>query len=94
MRLTPPAEPGQTLTSWALPLDAGQPVQGAIGFADTPADGIARTPAAPGSSRYYFVDFDLSRGGCWVVNVQVNGHVVGTAIVSIDGVTSPSVAPQ
>ena len=79
-RLSSPAAPGQSITAWTQPLaDAGAiPAQvdsntGELGPPDTSGSG----------SRYYFVTALFSSAGCWVINIAINGQVVGSAIAPI-----------
>jgi DNA-directed RNA polymerase specialized sigma24 family protein len=79
-RLSPQAEPGQSITVWAQPL------------ADAPATAVeidsansqrALSDPSAGGSRYYLMNVRFSSAGCWVINVAINGRVVGSAIAPI-----------
>ena len=83
-RLSPPAEPGQSITAWAQPLADASPVVAAI---DSSTSRLAPPDSSGGSSRYYFVSVRFATTGCWVINIEINGAVVGSAIVPIGGLS-------
>ncbi|TMB48508.1 MAG: hypothetical protein E6J50_09920 [Chloroflexi bacterium] len=81
-RLSPPAEPGQSITAWAQPLADVRPISGEIDSTGTQLGG----PDTSGSgAHYYFVRVRISTTGCWVINIAINGEVVGSAIAPIGG---------
>ena len=86
-RLSPPAEPGQSITAWAQPLADVRPISGEI---DSASSQPGHPDTSRGGSRYYFVNVRFSTTGCWVINIAVNGEVVGSAIAPIGG-TAPTV---
>lgn len=79
-RLSPPAEPGQSITAWAQPLADASPIPAQIDSADSQA---GRPDTSGSGSRYYFLNVAFSSSGCWVINIAVNGQVVGSAIAPI-----------
>jgi DNA-directed RNA polymerase specialized sigma24 family protein len=81
-RLSPPAEPGQSVTAWAQPLANAPPVAAKIG-PRTSQDGLSQ-PLGSGS-RYYLMTVRFSSAGCWVINIEVNGRIIGSAIAPITG---------
>jgi hypothetical protein len=84
-RLSPPAAPGQPITARALPLNGGTPVPAHVEARPQPS--AARV--TQGQSRYYTLNLRLASRGCWVVNVSVNGAVVGSAIAWTGGSLGP-----
>ena len=83
-RLSPPAEPGQSITAWAQPLADASTVTAAI---DGSTSRLAPADPSGSGSRYYFVSARFATTGCWVINVAINGTVVGSAIVPIGGLS-------
>jgi hypothetical protein len=81
-RLSPPAEPGQTISAWAQPLADGSPIAAEVASG---ASSVKAPQTSGGGSRYYFVNVTVTRHGCWVINIAINGAVVGSAIVPIGG---------
>ena len=79
-RLSPPAEPGQSITAWAQPLADVSRISALI---DSATSQVARPDTAGSGARYYFVNVLFSSAGCWVINIAVNGQVVGSAIAPI-----------
>jgi DNA-directed RNA polymerase specialized sigma24 family protein len=79
-RLSPPAEPGQSITAWAQPLADARPIPAQI---DSNTSQIGRREPSGSGSRYYFVNVSFSSAGCWVINIAINGQVVGSAIAPI-----------
>jgi DNA-directed RNA polymerase specialized sigma24 family protein len=79
-RLSPPAEPGQSVTAWAQPLADASPVIVKVGSGDS--QGGLSDPSGSGS-RYYLMNVRFTTAGCWVINVAINGQVVGSAIAPI-----------
>ena len=87
-RLSPPAQPGQSVSAWAQPLADARPIRAEIGSAAAQPD----KPDASGTgSRYYRVDVPFTTAGCWVINIAVDGAVIGSAIVPIS--QAPMAAP-
>ena len=79
-RLSPPAEPGQAITAWAQPLADARPIPAQI---DSDTSQLGRPDTSGSGSRYYFVNVLFSGAGCWVINIAINGQVVGSAIAPI-----------
>jgi DNA-directed RNA polymerase specialized sigma24 family protein len=80
VRISPPAERGQSVTAWAQPLADAPRIDGEIGSANSQP---ARPDNSGSGSRYYLLDIKLPTAGCWVINIAVDGHVVGSAIAPI-----------
>ena len=78
-RLSPPAGPGQSITAWAQPLADAPPLLVQIDNANSQR---GSDPSGSGS-RYYVINIRFATAGCWVINVAVNGQVVGSAIAPI-----------
>jgi hypothetical protein len=83
-RISPPPAGDQAVTAWAVPLEGGARVGGAVGITVTPVPSPGPLPT-PGQSelRYYVVDQLLPAAGCWVLNVAVGGQLAGSAIIAI-----------
>jgi len=79
-RLSPPAEPGQSITAWAQPLADARPISAEI---DSATSQLGQPDIYGSGSRYYLVNVPFSSPGCWVINIAVNGQVVGSAIAPI-----------
>jgi DNA-directed RNA polymerase specialized sigma24 family protein len=79
-RLSPPAEPGQSITARAQPLADAPSVLVQIDSANS-QHGLS-DPSGSGS-RYYLMNVRFTKAGCWVINVALNGQVVGSAIAPI-----------
>ena len=78
-RLSPTAEPGQTITAWAQPLADAPSLLVQIDNANSQR---GSDPSGSGS-RYYVMNVRFTTAGCWVINVAINGQVVGSAIAPI-----------
>jgi DNA-directed RNA polymerase specialized sigma24 family protein len=92
-RLSPPAEAGQSITAWAQPLADVRPISGEI---DSSSSQLGHPDTSGGGSRYYFVNVRFTTTGCWVINIAINGEVVGSAIAPIGGISgqaTPRPAP-
>jgi len=83
-RLSPPAEPGQSITAWAQPLADVRAIPGEI---DSTSSQLGHPDTSGSGSRYYFVNVRFTTTGCWVINIAINGEVVGSAIAPIGGVS-------
>ena len=81
-RLSPPAEPGQSITAWAQPLADARPLPAQI---DSHTSELGRPDPSGSGSRYYFVNVPFNSTGCWVINIAIDGQVVGSAIAPITG---------
>jgi len=85
-RLAPDIVPGQELTAWAQPLAGGARMAGTI-EPGRPAS-VSPNPGASAPSseaNYRRVTLRPTRAGCWVINIAVEGEVVGSAVVPIVG---------
>jgi hypothetical protein len=83
-RLSPPLSAGETVSAWAVPLDGGSRVDGVMGneLAPVASSGPLATPGQA-EFRYYVVQQLLPSSGCWVLNLEVNGRLAGSAITSV-----------
>ncbi len=85
-RLAPDIAPGQQLTAWAQPLAGGARIAGTIEpgrpVVVAPSPG-ASVPAPSSEANYRRVTLRPTLAGCWVINIAVDGEVVGSAIVPI-----------
>jgi len=79
-RLSSPARPGQSITAWTQPLaDAGS----IPALVDSSSGELGPPDTSGSGARYYFVTAFFSSAGCWVINIAINGQVVGSAIAPI-----------
>lgn len=82
-RLAPNVSQGERLTAWAQLLASGTRIEGTIdsGHPEPLAPSPGASPAS--QANYNFVNLRFTRTGCWVINVAVDGEVVGSAVVAI-----------
>ena len=75
-----PAAAGQSVTAWAQPLGEAPSV-----VAKVESGSSQRGVVDPSGNdlRYYLMNVRFATAGCWVINVAVNGRVVGSAIAPI-----------
>jgi hypothetical protein len=91
-RLSPPPNPGQSVAAWAQPIDGGQAIPGEVAMntrLERPAVAIAQSAQASG---FYVTNLGFPRAGCWVVDMAINGDVVGSAVLAVGG-RNPSPRP-
>lgn len=85
VRLSPALAAGETLTAWTEPLDASAPRTTAA--VQTQGIDVQLAPpgatTAPAAVRYYLLDANLSRPGCWLVDLEVNGRLAGAVVVPV-----------
>jgi DNA-directed RNA polymerase specialized sigma24 family protein len=88
---------GQRLTGWVQPLAGGARIEGAIdsGHPELLAPSPGASPAS--QANYNFLNLRFTGTGCWVMNIAVDGEVVGSAIVPIGlaaGAPTPEASPS
>jgi hypothetical protein len=87
--LTRPAAPNQTITAWAHILGPYEAVEGTL--SDSPYQSVPVPRTGPVSE--VFVNLEFTMTGCWVINLALDGSVVGSAILPI-GAGSGQATPQ
>jgi hypothetical protein len=93
-RLSPPPNPGQSVSAWAQHIDGGLPITAEVTMNPSfrrPAAAVARSAQESG---FYTANLVFSSSGCWVVDMAINGNVVGSAVVAIrESTPSPRTIP-
>jgi DNA-directed RNA polymerase specialized sigma24 family protein len=79
-RLSPTAQPGQSISAWTQPLADSPRVAAEI---DSASAQLGLADSSGSGSQYYVLSVRFTSSGCWVINVAIDGQVVGSAIAPI-----------